>query len=204
MTLTRSVDERNDVIARIYSTTYSAARFDNDSRSLGAEATFQRPLTEALSFSLNVGVARTEYNFVGVDAERIDGTSNGFTFGVDVEKRTARTTFIFALGRTVSPSTTGFLAPRDDFSLSVRHRISERFILSGGLRAAEIDVVRGAIAVPREYQRATIEIGWMLTERWSVRGGYDHVREQFGSAAEAEAESNAIFVGVRYQGLSRR
>jgi hypothetical protein len=204
MSLTREVDERTQMRARLYGTTYSAPRFDNDSRSRGVEAEYMRPLTETLRFSLNIGVARTVYNFLDAGTDRVEGTNNGFTLGFDVEKRTERTSFSIAAGRTVSPGTTGFLAPRDDFGFSVRHQINQRFRILGGIRAAEIGVVRGATASPRNYARATIELEWMLRERWSVRGGYDHVREQFGDAAATEASSNAIYLGIRYRGQSRR
>jgi hypothetical protein len=204
MSLTRSVDERNDMIARIYGTDYSAARNDNESQSLGVEATFLRPLTETLSFSLQVGVVRTEFSFIDSGTDRTTGTSNGFTFGFDVEKRTEQTTFTVSAGRSVSPSTLGFLAPRDDIALSVRHRVTPRIRISGGLRAAEIDVTSGASAVPRDYFRATLEVDWQLNQRWTVLGGYDRVSEQFGSGAAGEAESNAIFAGIRFQGMSRR
>lgn len=100
MSLARSVDARNNVAARIYAMDYVAFRNDNNSRALGAEATFERPLTGTVRFSINVGVVRTEFSYIGAGLERIDGVDNGFTFLFDVEKQARATTFTLSeIGR---------------------------------------------------------------------------------------------------------
>jgi len=203
MTLTRAVDERNNVAARVYGMDYTAPRNDNNSRALGVEATFERPLTGTVRFSIDVGVVRTEFSYIGAGFDRVDGVSNGFTFLFDIEKQARATTYSLSAGQSVSPGTTGFLAPRDDLRLGVRHRISPRLAFAAGVRAAAIDVGENAVTPPRDYLRTTIEFDWALSERYSLRAGHDRVREDFGVGGGTEIESSSVFVGIRYQGQSR-
>jgi hypothetical protein len=202
MRLTRSVDDRNNVATRIYAVDYAAPRNDNNSRALGVEASFERPLSGSVRFSVDVGVVRTEFSYLSAGIGRVDGVNNGFTFQFDIEKQARATTFALSAGQSVSPSSTGFLAPRDDLRLSLRHSMSPRLAIGAGLRAAAIDVGENATTPPRDYLRATIELDWLLTERFSLRAGHDRVREDFG-ASGVEIESSSVFVGIRYRGESR-
>lgn len=204
LVLTRLVDQRNQVGARVYVSDFHADLNDNDTEAFGVQGTFARPVSETWSFQFDAGVARTDYRFTADDGSIVANADSSFTFGAALEKETQLTTWTVGIGRTLDPNSNGFLSARDNLRVAVTHRFTQRLRTTAGLRGSRIDTpVEDAGTSDRDYWRASFEIEWAMTPRWTLTTGLDRVTEEFVEAG-ADATSNAVMVGVRYRGLSQQ
>jgi hypothetical protein len=202
--LTRLVDQRNQVSARVYFSDFHADINDNDTEAFGVQGTFARPVSETWTFQFDAGVARTDYRFTADDGSIVDNADSSFTFGAEFEKETQLTTWSLGLGRSIDPNSNGFLSARDDLQVRVLHRFTQRLRATAGLRGSRVDTpVEDEGNSDRDYWRASFEIEWAMTPRWMLTTGFDRVTEEFVDAG-ADATSNAVIVGVRYRGLSQQ
>jgi len=202
--LIRQVDQRNQVTARAYLDDFHAVRNDNDSRAFGVEGAFARPLSETWSLEFAAGVARTDYTFRPATGGVVDNAANNFTFDTRFRKRSELTNWTIDLGRSIDPNSNGFLTVRDDLSLRMSHQFRTRLAAAFGLRGSQIDTPAESVGggFTRDYWRASFQVDWNITPRWLLTTGIDHVMEEFPQAT-GNATSNAVMVGVRYQGLSQ-
>lgn len=202
--LTRLVDQRNQVSARVYASDFHADLNDNDTEAFGVQGTFARPVSENWTFQFDAGVARIDYSFRADDGTLVDNADSSFTFGAGIDKRSQRTTWSLGLGRSLNPNSNGFLSTRDDLQVRLLHRFTSRLRATAGLRGSRVDTpVEDAESSARDYWRVSFEIEWAMTPRWMLTTGIDRVTEEFSEAPD-DATSNAVIVGVRYRGLSQQ
>lgn len=203
--LIRQVDQRNQVTARAYFSDFHAVRNDNNSDAFGVQGAFSRPVSETWSVEFSAGVARTDYTFRTVTGGIVDNAANNFTFDAGFRKRSELTNWTIQVGRAIDPNSNGFLAARDDLRVRVAHQFRTRLSASFGVRGSRVDTPAETVGggFERDYWRASFEVDWEMTPRWLLTTGVDHVMEEF-TAATGDATSNAVLVGVRYQGLSQQ
>jgi hypothetical protein len=204
--LTRLVDERNEVSARIYFSDFHAVRNDNNTNAWGVQGAFTRPVSETWTFLFNAGIARTDYSFLrGATGTRFDNADNSFTFDIGFDKRSQRTQWTIGVGRAIVPNSNGFLSQRDDAQIRVAHQFTPRVSAAAGVRGSRIDTVAEAAGDnERDYVRSSVELAWAMTPRWRLTTGLDRVSMEFVDAGGAKATSNMFSVGVRYEGLSQQ
>jgi hypothetical protein len=53
----------------------------------------------------------------------------------------------------------------------------------------------------RDYATLNTELGWDMTQKWSLTGGYTYSWRKFRTDAE-HSEDHMVSVGIRYTGLS--
>ncbi|HET8698026.1 MAG TPA: outer membrane beta-barrel protein, partial [Gammaproteobacteria bacterium] len=203
--LVRLVDQRNQVSARAYFSDFHAVRNDNDSEAFGVQGAFSRPLSPTWTMDLSAGVARTDYTFVTTTGGIVDNAVNNFTFDTSFRKRSELTTWTIELGRSIDPNSNGFLSARDDLRVRVAHQFRTRLAASFGVRGSRVDTPAETVGggFDRDYWRASFQIDWQMTRRWLLTTGIDHVTEEF-TQNQGDAKSNAVLVGVRYQGLAQQ
>jgi hypothetical protein len=202
--LTRLADRRNQVSARMYVSDFHADRNDNNTDAFGVQGSFVRPLSETWTFNLDAGIVRTDYAFVNALGEPVDNADSSFTFGTNFEKRSELTTWSIGFTRAINPNSNGFLSLRDDVRVRASRQFRPRLSAAFGIRAAEIDAFIAGAGEERDYWRASLEVQWAMTPRWRLLTGIDRVTQEFLTAGSADATSNSVFVGVRYQGLSQQ
>jgi hypothetical protein len=202
--LIRQVDQRNQVSARAYYDDFHAVRNDNNSNAFGVEGAFARPLSETWSVEFAMGVARTDYTFRPATGGIVDNAANNFTFNTAFRKRSQLTNWTIEVGRAIDPNSNGFLTVRDDLRLRMAHQFTSRLAASFGLRGSQVDTPAESVGggFTRDFWRASFQVDWNITPRWLLTTGIDHVTEEFPQAL-GNAVSNALLVGVRYQGLSQ-
>jgi hypothetical protein len=203
--LTRLVDERNRVSARFYTSSFNADQRDNQTDAFGVEGVFIRPLTETWNFQLNAGVARTDFRYVDPVVGLVDDAESSFTYGIAFDRRTETIRWTIGAGRSISPNSGGFLSQRDDVRMQVRRQFRPRLAAAVGLRASEVGGAAQAAGIrERDYLAASLEFQWTMRPRWLVTTGLDHVSQEYTQLGGNDASSNSVYVGVRYQGLSRQ
>lgn len=132
--LQRRVDERTQVTARVFTSSFEADLNANTTDSIGVEGLFTRPLTETWSFSLSAGVQRNEFSFVQ-GANVIDNADSNPTYGLGFRNRSDRTTWNIDLRRRLNPNGSGFVVVRDELRVFVDRQLTPRLTGSVGLLA---------------------------------------------------------------------
>jgi hypothetical protein len=202
--LTRLVDQRNRVSARFYVSDFNADQRNNETDAFGVEGLLTRPLTETWTFQLNAGVARTDFRLDDPLFGTLDDAESSFTYGITFDRRSQTTRWTIGAGRAIAPNPSGFLSQRDDVRLQWRRQLRPRLAASAGLRASQVaGVAELANITERDYVRASLEFEWAMRPRWLVTSGLDHASQETARFGGRDATSNAVYVGVRYEGLSR-
>ena len=200
--ITRRVDERTQVQARVFTTAYEADINANSTDSVGVEGVFTRPLSETWTFTLSAGVQRNEFSFVD-GTEVVDNADTNPTYGLRFRKRSERTAWNIDLQRRINPNGNGFVVVRDELRLFVDRKLTPRLSGSLGLRFFDTgsvgDVRQGS---DREDGRFESRLEWALTQRFLINGGVNFTSREFTNQG-ADADSNEIYIGFTYRGLAR-
>lgn len=202
--LDRRVSERNRVSASFFASTYEAVGNANKTDTVGVEANLSRPLSETLTFSLSLGLERSEYAFIQA-TNAVDNADSSYTLNIGLRKRAQRTTLNFDIGRELYPNGIGFLTNTDQLRLFVNRQFSERFSGRVGVRAFRIRALGDVSAGnERDYSRLELEMQWGLTPRWGFRAGYTYSSREYLNRPEPAASSRVLYVGIAYAGMSRQ
>jgi hypothetical protein len=204
--VTRRIDTRNLVSARMFVSNYEAGANRNQTDSVGVEGRFTRPITRTWSFDFRAGVQRSDYEFLSVSAPQVvDNATTNYTFGAGLRNRTQRGSVNVNLVHAVSPSASGFLSVRDEISTYYRYDLTERVQMQLGARISNTETLDN-VATANERDHATIDLGieWALSRQMFLAFGYDFVRQEFVNESSTDTTANAITVGVTYRGMSRR
>jgi hypothetical protein len=202
--IVRHVDERTDVSARVYVGEFEGDVNRNQTDSAGVEGRFTRPISEIWSFSVGAGVQRSDFRFYDDDNRLVDNATSSVLASVDFRQRSELRTLNVGLGREIYPSGSGFLSEVTQLNMFVEQQFSPRLTGRFGVRyddISELDEVR--TIDKRDYTRVEVEFRWALTMRLWLIGGYQLTAQSFGEQPTVDAESNAIFFGINYRGLSR-
>jgi hypothetical protein len=204
--VTRRVDERNVVVARVFVANYRATLNDNDTHSVGVEGRFARPVSQTWRFNLGAGVQRSDYNVVDLTTQqRIDNADTNYTLRAGLRKRAERSIVNFEVVHTVNPSGSGFLVVRDEVNAYVERQLSPLFGMRLGARFSRFNRLDDVGAQDeRDYSRVELEFERALSRRMFLNFGYDFTRQEFVNEDSEDNSSNSLFVGVTYRGLSRR
>jgi hypothetical protein len=204
--VTRRVDERNSVSARVFVSNYQATRNDNETDSVGVEGRFQRPVSETWRFNLSAGVQRSDYNFLDLTTlQRVDNADTNYTLGAGLRKRAERGQVNFNIAHAVNPSASGFLVVRDEIRGFVQRELSPRFGMQIGgrfSRTRTLDDVE--LDDARDYARFELGFEYAIARTMFLEFGYDFTRQEFSNEDSEDSSSNTLFVGVTYRGMSRR
>ncbi len=201
----RRLSPQNRVLARLYAADYQADVTDNTTRTNGLAGTFSRQLNQTLTLGLDIGVARSDFNFLS-GAGRVDSSDTSFTAHVSLRQRAARTTLNFDIGRQVDPNGSGFVVSRDSVLLSLSRTFKPRLIGNTGVRIDRTRAVGNVLTTSanRDYVRLELGLEWAWTQRLSLNTGYSFTSQKFVDTADQRVASNSIYFGIGYSALSRR
>jgi opacity protein-like surface antigen len=204
--VTRRVDDRNVVSARVFVSNYQATRNDNETDSVGVEGRFSRPVSRTWNFNLRAGVQRSDYDFLDLTTlQRVDNADTNYTLGAGLRRRAERSVANFDLLHTVNPSASGFLVVRDEVRGYLERELSPRFGMRLGGRLSRTNTVDDVDREDeRDYARFELGFEWAIARTMFLEFGYDFTRQEFTIDNGDDSSSNALFVGVTYRGMSRR
>jgi hypothetical protein len=203
--ITRRVDERNDVTARVVVQRYEADYNQNETDTVGVEGNFRRSLSRGgWSFELTTGVSRSDFSYLNSQNQLVDNADTSFTYGVRFRNRTDRNTFNIDALRETNPNAGGYLFLRDEIRVYMRRAMSERLTGGIGLRAYSSETLDDfAQSDKRDYARLELEMEWAIAPRVFLTGGYAFTSQEFADVTAVKASSNSIFLGITYRGLTQ-
>jgi hypothetical protein len=202
----RTVDDRNAFFLGVSAANFEADSNDNSTDSTGLVAGFTRNLSEVWSLDLSAGASAVDYDFVeDLTGDRVIGDAVAPTFGLLLRKRNPRSTWNFGLDHVLTPSSNAYLTERTRARVFLREQFTPR--LSGGFGlllatfAPADDVnARGE----RDYARLQVTFEWAMSQTMLLTFGIDSIRQDFPNEESGSTESNSIFVGMIYRGLSQQ
>ncbi len=181
---------------------------DATTDSIGAQAGYERSLTETLKGRIAAGVVRSE---LSADKARLagglgsvelveDSTDWGQLVNLSLSEKLERMTWDLAASRTLSPTGDGVLVRRDEVSGGLTRELAPR--TSGRLRLIgfrEEGLKSSVDYSDRKYARLEAGISYRLTPFWTLSGQYQFRHEKYEYADDA-ATSNAFWLSIGYQG----
>jgi hypothetical protein len=202
--IVRHVDERTEVSARAFLGNFEGDVNNNQTDSAGVEGRFRRPISGVWSFSFGAGVQRADFRFLNDNNALVENATSSVTFDVEFQQRAEVSTLNVKLGREIYPSGSGFLSEVTELSMFVERRFSPKLTGRFGVRyddIATLDEIR--TLDQRDYGRVEVEFRWAIARRLSLIAGYALTSQSFAEQLSSNAESNAVYMGINFRGLSR-
>lgn len=196
-----AVTPTSDVSAGAYVGKYEADDDSTETDSYGAELGYKYGWSEVSGLELNVFYEQNDTtDFLPVPGEESSsgwgGTLIGYYKGEISEWR-------MSAGRTFIPTGSGGKAESDQLRAQYKRDLTQRLGFLGAARYEGRTALtdRGADD-NRDYARADLELKWMITPTWYVRGGYSYIWQERESDDD-DASNNKLFLAVGYTGLER-
>jgi hypothetical protein len=201
----RNVDARNVVSAVMSVETYEAEATRNTTDTVTIEGAFTRPLSQLWTLNLAAGVLRSDFEFL-TNQQLTDSATTDYTMRLGVRKRAERSRMNLDFIRNVYPSASGFSSIRRELRMYYDRTLTQRVTARFGVRLNETKSL-GDVNVEdnREYARVEIDFEWALKPVLFLQTGYGYTAQDFTEdLIPQKADSNSIYVGMSYRGLSRR
>lgn len=202
--IVRHVDERTDVSARMFVGSFEGDVNSNETNSAGVEGRFTRPMSDIWAFSFGAGVQRSDFSFLDDNGRLINNATSNVITDVEFRQRAELRTLNVRFAHEIYPSGSGFLQEVSQVSLYVDQNFTPKLNGRFGIRYDDITTLDEVRTIDqRDYARAEAEFRWAIKQRLFLIAGYQLTAQAFGGSPDSDAESNAIYVGINYRGLSR-
>ncbi len=130
----------------------------------------------------------------------------GLVFTVSTEKQFEKGNANISYSRSTSPSGTEGLRTVDRFSFDSLYKITQHlhFLLNGAIHMTK-STENTQISRDRTYYTVTPQLRWQFNRQLSMSGGYRYRRQVYEpgenstSTITSTAESNAVFITLKYQ-----
>jgi hypothetical protein len=206
LSLQRNVDERNLVSATMSLDTYESSETLNTTDTVTIEGAFARPLSQLWTLNLGVGVLRSDFEFDSIDQPFTQGADTDYLVRIAMRKRGERSRMNIDFTRNIYPSATGYAARQREARVYYDHALTKRLNVRFGLLLEE-NVAVGDVDPrgTREYARAEVGFEWAIRQVLFLETGYNYTSQDFPEdIIQQRTDSNAIYIGMSYRGLSRR
>lgn len=202
--IVRQVDERTEVSARVFTGNFEGDVSRNTTDSAGVEGRFTRPISEIWSFSFGAGVQRSDFRFFDDNDVLVDNASSNVVADVEFRQRSELRNLNVRLAREIYPSGDGFLSEVTQLSMYVDQQFTQTVSGRFGILYDDISTLDEVRTLnERDYTRVDIEFRWAMARRLSLVAGYQLTAQAFGNQSDSDSDSNAIYFGITYRGLSR-
>jgi hypothetical protein len=199
--IARQLNDRNRMETRLVASRFSADATQNETDTVGIEATFSRAISDIWTLRLTPGLQRSEIAFRNPLGQLVEDEDDNFTFELGLRKRSELATLNLDLQHLVDPNSSGFVEQRDEFRVSVDRRVSESLTASFAIRLIDTSALGDLQTSSRDYARLALGLEWAVKRAWSIGVGYDGIYQKFEN--QEDATSNSVAVYASYRGLSR-
>lgn len=130
--------------------------------------------------------------------QETDDTSTGLAINASIEQQLETMDWELTYSRSLTPQGDGDLTERDQITLSLDRRFSERLRGNLDARYFQDSGLDGGGRDEREFLRVAAGVRWRLSRFWSVSSRYQYRRNERDTIGTAE--SNGLFVSLDYNG----
>ncbi len=183
------------------------SKVDGTTDSIGAQAGYERAITETMKGRVAAGLVRSEFSadkakLVGGGSVELfeDSTDWGQLLNFSLNEKLDRYGWEVAASRALTPTGDGVLVRHDELSGGLSRELGP--LTSGRLRLVafqEKGLKSTADFADRKYARFEAGLSYRLTPFWTLSGSYQYRYEKYNDADDS-ATSNAFWVSIGYQG----
>ncbi len=175
--------------------TSDSTEFDTTSLQLGLNHMF----SETFSVNMLLGPSYTKSTYTTIGGEE-EVSDVGRLIDIGFNKQFELTSLNGSLSTSESAGGEGKMTRRTKLNLAMRRKITERanFSLSSTLQQNESGGGITDSSEDRTYFTVEPRISWKATPWWTVSGSYRYRESEYTSSDAGPAESNAVFITVRY------
>jgi hypothetical protein len=204
--IVRRVGEITQVTARVFASNFESDRNGNNTDTVGVEGKFVQPLGTAWTMDVSAGVQRNDFFFLQrATNDRVENADTNVTLALLLRRRADRARLNFSMARAISPNGSGFVSEVSEARVWLDQRFSERVTGTIGARVQRTKTLDSATKLnDRDYVRLDIGLRWALTERLFLTAGYNITDQEYADDLVGASQSNALYLGINYRGLSRQ
>lgn len=195
--LNYSLSERTSLQAVLSKSLYTSdsTEFDSTSLQLG----INHRLSETCSLNALIGPNYTKSKYTTGSTEE-EFSDVGKLIDIGLTKQFELGTFNASLETSESAGGAGKMTSRTSLKLSLNRKISERtsFDLLGIIQQNESGGGRKDPNDERTYFSLEPRVSWQASRWWTVSGSYRYRQSEYTSSDDGPAESNAVYITVRY------
>jgi hypothetical protein len=199
----RRLSAVNTLTTRLYGSRYEPEADPDDTITTGVEMMFVHEVSDAWSARVAWGVARSQFTNVDAVGNTVTNEADHPTFGLNLRRRSERSSVNFDLGHAVEPDSFGFLAVRDELRVAWLRQMSPRVRGGVAIRVIESGDVGDVLVADQRYGWVDLDLDWAFGELWSLVLGYEYAYRAIDTLDE-DARSNSISVGFSFRGRSLR
>ena len=199
-------DPHNSITVSAFTSEYDADTFSNEVNTTGGNVRYDKTVNELWSGYAQVGYRKSNFkNRVnGIDV-RDDDSGESYEFGI--MRVTDVSTLNLSVSNELQPSADGDVNERLDLGLSYSQSISPRLTAGVRFNWFEDESINNDAEEDREYWTLSFNGDFRLTEQWYITGQLRHREQMFdreGVSGSERAESDAVIIGVRFNGNKNR
>ena len=197
--IVRSLTPDSWVEVGVFASIYEPDAVDRDTDSVGARVRYEKEVTDISSFFIEVGGQDSELPAPGLPGTEVSETS--FLWNIGYARRLERTRWRFDVGQSVTPSGSGFLVERDMYRATMQHQLRPRWSLMLSAVLMNTDTLGAddltVTANDRDYAQGRVELGYQMTQNWTIEGLYGLTYQDFadtpGDAQEHEVRLSLVY-----------
>ncbi len=167
--------------------------------SIGFTVGYSKAFSETLSTSFSLGpVSSTSKGSpFGIT---LSGDSIGLIYDLNITKLWTQTTLTFGAGQTRTPTAESRLVNRSQVNLGVSHNFDPFWTANAGVLAYSNESLLGlSSGLDSDVVGAVLGVRRQLSRQWAIIANYRFLYKS-ADATTASAQSNAVFVALRWQG----
>jgi hypothetical protein len=195
-----ALDLRSDFRTFVFASNYDANDGINETEAYGAGVGYAYRWSELTGFELNV---LYEHDDIAYDVALPEESTSGWGATLAAYRKGEIDQWRLVLGRTFTPNVRGSKSTADQIRVQYDRLLTERLRFKGAARYVSDETI-GDLGENdgRDNARLDLDLRWMLSPTWYVRGGYSY-RWQDRERDPQDADDNVFLLGFGYEALER-
>lgn len=198
--LAYKLSEKTELYGNLSGSRYDAPDADTEFETYQFQVGVNRNISERLSANASLGYAHTESEFL--DSGGSEETSSEDTILLDLRiKRISETMIVEGfVNASETPSSRGRLLRKNAVGISLLQKLSPRtaFTFRGELYENTSAGGFDDDSDDRLYYFLEPGLNWRATNWWTISSAYRYRNQEYTNSTEDAAESNALFITIRY------
>ena len=200
--VTRNISQRSQLSVGPMVSRYETRDDRNTTDGYGLDLGIRTQWSELSTISARVFVRETDADITEGGTTRTESDTN-FGFDASILRKTETGRIRGSIGRNVRPTTSGNVVVQDELRIQYDHDFSQRLSMRTAVRAYMWDSTSGEPSTrDREYARGEIQLRWVVTPTFFVRGGYNYTWREIDIQPDS-ADNSTFFIALGYRGLGR-
>ncbi|MGD0502376.1 MAG: hypothetical protein ABSD02_06525 [Steroidobacteraceae bacterium] len=197
-----ALDQKDDMTVGAYGSKYQATEFDSTATAGGVSLQLDTNWSPLLTTTASV-----QYQHTTVEDSLptlFKTTVSPWGANVAVTYKVAASQFRLNGGRVITPSGGGGIYVNDQVQLQYERDFTQRLSLTAAAVALRNHGVTSNVSGDdRTYVRPVVQVKYLLTQTFSVQGGYQYMWEKYQINPDG-ALNNRVYIQFTYQGLGRQ